>query len=165
MIWINRSCGFSKLLWYNHREIRHSHVHIPWTILFSMSYTVRTWRALQHASSRERKFASCGGGICLFTSDIQWHWSKSKPRDARQMAHTSEPKESISHNYAPCNRVFLLGWNFFRAIFPGCQRSTGHLQFLQDNFSWTINWNLKVRLIVIRKHCTLMATWGNVLHM
>ena len=59
---------------------------------------------------------------------------------------------------------FLLGWNFFRTICPGCQRSTGHLQFLQDNFSWTINWNLKVRLIVVRKHSTLMAKSGNVLH-
>ena len=59
---------------------------------------------------------------------------------------------------------FLLGWNFFRTICPGGQRSTGHLQFLQDNFSWTINWNLKVRLIVVRKHSTLMAKSGNVLH-
>ena len=57
---------------------------------------------------------------------------------------------------------FLLGWNFFRTICPGCQRSTGHLQFLQDNFSWTINWNLKVRLIVVKKHITLMAKSGNV---
>ena len=40
----------------------------------------------------------------------------------------------------------------------------GHLQFLQDNFSWTINWNLQVRFFVVRKHCTLMAKWGNVLH-
>ena len=59
---------------------------------------------------------------------------------------------------------FLLRWNFFRTICPGCQRSTGHLQFLQDNFSWTINWNLKVRLIVVRKHSTLMTKSGNVLH-
>ena len=57
---------------------------------------------------------------------------------------------------------FLLGWNFFRTICPGCQKSTGHLQFLQDNFSWTTNWNLKVRLIVVRKHSTLMAKSGNV---
>ena len=59
--------------------------------------------------------------------------------------------------------AFLLGWNFFRTICPGCQRSTGHLQFLEDNFSWTIDWNLKVRLIVVRKHCTLMAKWRKCL--
>ena len=59
---------------------------------------------------------------------VSW-WSHPLPD-----AHNTNPSSCKVRTYL-LNR-FLLGWNFFRTICPGCQRSTGHLQFLQENLSW-----------------------------
>ena len=121
---------------------------ILWSFL-SETYVVRICSILGFIASFKQKYISLYAFLCMrntaYPHACNWY------------------RRDIWWSLDGCTG-FLLGWNFFRTICPGCQRSTGHLQFLQDNFSWTINWNLKVRLIVFRKRSTLMAKSGNVLH-
>ena len=81
------------------------------TYCFTCTYTVGTWRTLQHASSCERKLPS----PAVFDEIFVYFWytmaliqieTKRYTKDGTK----SELKQSISHNYAHCLIVLLFVW-------------------------------------------------------